>query len=184
MIVNCCQQINWLIDFASYIFLSFYVFQWSRDGKKVKVAHTRLPSVWFRIWFRFLAVSLQITWVINPAVGCHYFPTGLQLPPQPLRELLLFCCLVNRRTVGVNSLPMTVTQQHRDYDLNPGPSVSESSTLITRLPSHVPEMVQVVIVIVKKYGASIQSKAAVWGVWVTVLKLLKFRSFYVACEYS
>ena len=49
----------------------------------------------------------------------------------------------------MNSLPMTVTRQHRDYDLNPGPSVSESSTLITRLPSHLPEMVQVVIVIVK-----------------------------------
>jgi len=25
---------------------------------------------------------------INPAVGCHYFPPGLQLPPQPLRGLL------------------------------------------------------------------------------------------------
>jgi len=24
----------------------------------------------------------------NPAVGCHYFPPGLQLPPQPLRGLL------------------------------------------------------------------------------------------------
>ena len=39
-----------------------------------KVAHTRLPSVGFRSWFRFLAVSLQATWVINPEVGCHYFP--------------------------------------------------------------------------------------------------------------
>ena len=26
--------------------------------------------------------------VINPAVGCHYFPPGPQLPPQPLRGLL------------------------------------------------------------------------------------------------
>jgi len=25
---------------------------------------------------------------MNPAVGCHYFPPGLQLPPQPLRGLL------------------------------------------------------------------------------------------------
>jgi len=24
----------------------------------------------------------------KPAVGCHYFPPGLQLPPQPLRGLL------------------------------------------------------------------------------------------------
>ena len=44
--------------------------------KKVKVAHTRL------------AVSLQVTWVINPAVGYHYFPPGPQLPSQPLRGLL------------------------------------------------------------------------------------------------
>jgi len=56
--------------------------------KKVKVAHTRLPNVGFRSWSRFLAVSLQETWVINPAVGCHYFPPGLQLPSQPLRGLL------------------------------------------------------------------------------------------------
>jgi len=25
---------------------------------------------------------------MNPAVGCHYFLSGLQLPPQPLRGLL------------------------------------------------------------------------------------------------
>ena len=36
-----------------------------------------LPSVGFRSWSRFLAVSLQVTWVINPAVGCHYFLPGL-----------------------------------------------------------------------------------------------------------
>jgi len=46
--------------------------------KKVKVAHTRLPSLEFRSWSRFLAVSLQVMWVINPVVGCHYFPLGLQ----------------------------------------------------------------------------------------------------------
>ena len=34
----------------------------------------------------------------------------------------------------MNSL--TVTRQRRDCDLNPGPSVPESSTLTTRLPSH------------------------------------------------
>ena len=33
-----------------------------------------------------------------------------------------FCCLVNRGTMDVNSLPKTVTQQCRDCDLNPGPS--------------------------------------------------------------
>jgi len=37
--------------------------------------------------------------------------------------------------MGVNSLPKTVTRQRRGCDLNPGPSVPESSTLTTRLPS-------------------------------------------------
>ena len=57
-------------------------------SKKAKVAHTRLPSVGFPSWSRFLAVSLQVTWIINPTVGCHYFPPGLQLPQQPLRGQL------------------------------------------------------------------------------------------------
>ena len=47
-----------------------------------------------------------------------------------------FCCLVNRGTVDVSSLPKTVTRQRRDCDLNLGPSAPESSTLTTRLPSH------------------------------------------------
>jgi len=37
--------------------------------------------------------------------------------------------------MGVNSLPKTVTRQHHGWDFNPGPSVPESSTLTTRLPS-------------------------------------------------
>ena len=68
--------------------------------KKVKVAHTRLPSVGFWSWCRFLAVSLQVTWVLNPAVGCHYFPPGLQLPMQPLRVLLSFLPLGEQRHNG------------------------------------------------------------------------------------
>jgi len=44
--------------------------------------------------------------------------------------------LVNRGTMGVNSLPKTVTRQRRDCDLNPGPSAPESSTLTTRLAIH------------------------------------------------
>ena len=69
--------------------------------KKVKkVAHTRFPSVGFRSWSRFLAVSLQVTWVINPTVGCHYFPPGLQLPPQPLRWLLPVLLLGEQRHNG------------------------------------------------------------------------------------
>ena len=106
--------------------------------KKVKVAHnTRLPSVGLRSWSRSSAVSLQVTWVINPTVGCHYFTPGLQLPPQPLRGLLPVLLLGKQRHSGCeNSLPKTVTWLRRDCDLNPGPSAPESSTLITRLPSH------------------------------------------------
>jgi len=38
--------------------------------------------------------------------------------------------------MDVNNLPKTVTRQRRGCDLNPGPSAPESSTLTTRLPSH------------------------------------------------
>ena len=47
-----------------------------------KVACTRLQSVGFQSWSQFLAVSLQVMWVINPTAGCHYFPPGLQLYPR------------------------------------------------------------------------------------------------------
>jgi len=38
--------------------------------------------------------------------------------------------------MAVNSLPKTVTRQRRGGDLNPGPTAPGSSTLTTRLPSH------------------------------------------------
>ena len=68
--------------------------------KKVKIAHTRLPSVGFRSWSRFLAVSLQVTWVINLVADYHCFPPGLQLPPQPLRGLLPILLLGEQRHNG------------------------------------------------------------------------------------
>ena len=46
-----------------------------------------------------------------------------------------FRCLVNRGTMGVNSLPQTC-RLRRGCDLNPGPSAPESSTLTSRLLSH------------------------------------------------
>ena len=58
---------------------------------KVKVHHTRLSSLGFRSWSRFLVVSLQVMWVINPAVCCNYFPPSLQLPSQPIRWLWTVC---------------------------------------------------------------------------------------------
>ena len=75
-----------------------------------------------------------MTRVIKPTAGCHYFPPGLQLHPQPLRGLLPISLL------GVNSLPKTVTRQRRGCGLNPVPSAPESRqrgyTLTTRLQSH------------------------------------------------
>ena len=79
--------------------------QLSQLHKKLKLAHTQLPSIGFRSWSRFLAVSLQLMWVINSVVGCHYFSPGLQLPAQPLRGLLQILVLgKDTGTVGVNSL--------------------------------------------------------------------------------
>jgi len=34
---------------------------------------------------------------MNPVVGCHYFPLGLQLPSQPLRWLLPISLLGEQR---------------------------------------------------------------------------------------
>ena len=102
----------------------------------LKVTHTRLLSVGFRSWSLFLVVSLQVTWVINPAVDCHTFHQARSYPRNPQEGCYQFCCLVNRGTMGVTSLPKTVTRQRRGCDLNPGPSAPESSTLTTRLPSH------------------------------------------------
>ena len=68
--------------------------------KTVKVAHSRLPSIGFRSWSRFLAVSLQVTWVTNQALGCHYFPPGPQLPLQPLWGLLPISLLGEQRHDG------------------------------------------------------------------------------------
>jgi len=105
--------------------------------RRKKVAHTRLPSVGFQSWSRFLAVSLQVTWVINPTAGCHYFPPGLQLPSQPLRGLQPILLLGEQRHNGCEQFAYkTITRQHRDCDLNSGPSAPESSTLTTRLQSH------------------------------------------------
>jgi len=93
---------------------------WSQyTRKKVKRAHTRLPIVGFRSWSPFLAVSLQVTWVINPAAGCRQ---ACSYPRNPEEGCYQFCCLVNRGMMGVNSLFKTVTRQRRVCDLNPSPT--------------------------------------------------------------
>ena len=74
--------------------------------------------------------------IINPAVGCHYFPPGLQLPLQPLRGLLPILLLGEQRHNGCEQFAKTVTQQRHSCDLNPGTVAPESNTLTTRLPSN------------------------------------------------
>jgi len=51
--------------------------------------------------------------------------------------------------MGVDSLPKTVTGQRRGCDWNPGPTAPESSTLTTRLPSHM----TVILVTTKHCGS-------------------------------
>ena len=60
---------------------------------------------------------------------------------------------MNRGTMGVNSLPKTVTRQRRGCDLNPDPSAPECSTLTTRLPSHPCQMVRRLI---ERCGENVQ----------------------------
>jgi len=53
------------------------------------------------------------THIINPAVGCHYFPPGLQLPPQPsgitaLRPVPSYTAWWQRH-IGVRNLPKVFT---------------------------------------------------------------------------
>ena len=96
-------------------------FQKMITSKKVKVAHTRLQSIWFRSWSRFLAVSLQVMWVMNPAVGCHYFPPGLQLPPQPLRGMLPILLLGEQRHDGCEQFAYDCYLTASRLRVEPGP---------------------------------------------------------------
>ena len=57
----------------------------------------------------------------------------------------------------MNSLPKTVTQQHRGCDLNPNHTAPESNTLTTVLPSH--PVVLVVLVNVMLFGVFFRSSS-------------------------
>ena len=123
--------------------------------KKVKVAHT----IRFNALETFVIIALyKSTFTIpysiterrvselisvlgsQPAGDVSHKPSGrlpllsarpaCSYPRNPREGCCQFCCLANRGTIGVNGLPRTVTRQLRDCDLNPGPSVPESSTLI------------------------------------------------------
>ena len=88
--------------------------------KNVKVAHTRLPSVGFRSWSRFWQSTCR--WrESNPTVGCHYFPPGLQLPPQPLRGLLPILLLGEQRHNGCEQFAQDCYTTALRLRFEPGP---------------------------------------------------------------
>ena len=91
-----------------------------KKGKE-KVAHTRLPSVGFRSWSRFFTVSLQVTRVINPVVGCHDFLPGLQLSTQPLRGLLPILLLGEQRHDECEQFALDCYPTASQLRFEPGP---------------------------------------------------------------
>jgi len=117
-------------------------------------------------------------WVINPAVGCHYFPPGLQLPPQPLNGLLPILLVGEQRHNGCEQFPKTVTRQRRDCDLNPCSSEPESSTLTTRLPSHPRPMVTRKLE--WKTGLPDSESAIRFAIGSTVLAFWEFQGWHFA----
>jgi len=85
--------------------------------KKVKVAHTRLPS-------RAQGSGADPGFGSQPAGDVSHKPGG-RLPLLSARPAVTLATLKRADTnlaawMGVNSLPKTVTRQRHDCDLNPG----------------------------------------------------------------
>jgi len=93
----------------------------------------------FRSWSRILAVNLQETWVINPAVGCHYVLPGLHaITPATLKRAATnFAAWWTEAQWVWRVCPRLLPDSVATAIWTPGPSAPESSTLSTRLPSHV-----------------------------------------------
>ena len=86
------QQMLWKVDYSDIVFISTvrlcHVFfglrellsQSQQKGKNslYSITERRFPGL----------IPVLGSQPAKPAVGCHYFPPGLQLPPQPLRGLL------------------------------------------------------------------------------------------------
>ena len=74
------------------------------------------------------------------AVGCHYFPPGLQLPPEPHSITALWpvpsYTAWRQRHIGVNNLPKIVTQRCLKQDLNPRPTDRKPKCLTVAPPRH------------------------------------------------
>jgi len=114
--------------FTKYIWYLVSNLTTKGKGSPHLIAECRVPEL-----IPVLSSQPAVTWVINTAEGCHYFPPA---PSQPVTGLLPISLLGEQRHDGCERFAKTVTRQHRSCDLNPGPSVLESSTLTTQLPSH------------------------------------------------
>jgi len=91
------------------------------------------------------AVSLQATLIINPAVGCQYFPIGLQLPCQlhSITDLWTvsnytawkdFRKVATRKWNGWDTKQWMTSQQHscrKHYTSKPPTAVQNSTTRLT-----------------------------------------------------
>ena len=120
-------------------------FLFPRLYSKGKGSPSRLPIAVFRRWSRFLAVSLQVTWVINPAVGCYYFPPGPQLLPQPLRGLLPISLLDEQRHDGCEQFALDCYPPATRLRFEPGPFCAwVQHANYSAIPSHVCIVLEVI----------------------------------------
>jgi len=77
---------EWTVMLRCSPFLPTWQVLCSLSDKKSKVAADSIMSI--RHWAdpHFLAVSLQVTLLINPVVGCRYFSPDPRLLSQPMRS--------------------------------------------------------------------------------------------------
>ena len=82
--------------------------------------------------------GFPLSTVIYPAVGCHYFPPGMQLPLQPVRGLLPILLLGEQKQDGCEQFACVCLRLYPTASglrFEPRPcSAPDSSTLTTRLP--------------------------------------------------
>ena len=105
-----------------------------------------MPTLLLQLWLGTGHKTLLLGWAtFGPLLNCVTIITQLLQKRQCYVTGRHFHCKYRtygakarpqKRTMGVNSLPKTVTRQRRGCDLNPRSSAPESSTLTTRLPSH------------------------------------------------
>jgi len=93
---------------------------------KVKASRTRHRALGPELIPVYRQSACKWPKVIHPAVGCHYFPPGLRLRPQPQSITALWPVPSYtawwQRHIGVNNLPKVVTQRCLEQDLNPLPT--------------------------------------------------------------